>query len=60
LEVKNQFKVKYKYLISKTNDGRVYHLEVYSGKKKIDDLSLCAYQICHQNKPMIRIMEISA
>ena len=22
--------------------------------------SLCAYQICHQNKPMIRIMEISA
>lgn len=21
--------------------------------------SLCAYQICHQNKPMIRIMEIS-
>jgi hypothetical protein len=21
--------------------------------------SLCAYQICHQNKPMIHIMEIS-
>ncbi|MFV8194072.1 IS982 family transposase, partial [Acinetobacter soli] len=22
--------------------------------------SLCAYQLCHQNKPMIRIMETSA
>jgi len=58
LEVRNQFKVK--YLISKTKDDKVYHWETYSGKKKIDDLSLCAYQICHQNKPMIRIMEISA
>ncbi len=42
LEVENQFKVKYKYLISKTNDDGVYQWEAYSGKKKIDDLSFFA------------------
>ena len=42
MEVKNQFKVKYKYLISKTNDDGVYQWEAYSGKKKIDDLSFFA------------------
>jgi len=42
LEVENQFKVEYKYLISKTNDDGVYQWEAYSGKKKIDDLSFFA------------------
>ena len=47
----NLLKGAYNLVTTKTRSVAVYLAGIYA--------SLCAYQICHQNKPMIHIMEIS-
>lgn len=45
-------KVTYNFVTTRARSVVGYLAGIYA--------SLCAYQICHQNKPIIRIMEISA
>ena len=48
----NLLKATYNLVTSKARSITGYFTGIYA--------SLCAYQLCHQNKPMIRLMETSA